>query len=162
MAHLRPRVQTGFVPRPGVLAKPTTPPARPEDPFLAKVIKYIPAETIAAYQAAIGFVPESAQSSVVPYFALFLVIFTPLWVLVATKEATESWAWYQALAAMVAFLVWLFAIASPAWPWVVDAVNGAGAAVQAAPGYIRSLVLLASSLLFPLVEKGLQRLGFGI
>ena len=82
--------------------------------------------------------------------------------LVATKGPTENWAWYQVLAATIAFLVWLFAISSPACAWAVEMVFGTGAMLVAAPSYIRSLVLLASSLLFPLVEKGLQKLGIKI
>jgi uncharacterized membrane protein len=120
-----------------------------EDPYVAKVIKYIPAETIAAYQAMTGFVPEHAMSKVAPWFALFLLVMTPVWILVATKEKNERWAWYQAVVGVVAFLVWLFAIDSPAAHQVV-AVDGG------VPGYVRSLVLVGASMVFPVIEKILK------
>jgi hypothetical protein len=76
MAHLRPRVITGRAPRRGSEVRGFSP---PEDSYISKVIKYIPAETIAGYQAGISIIPEISQSSVTPFFAIFLLIFTPLW-----------------------------------------------------------------------------------
>jgi hypothetical protein len=110
MAHLRPRVNTGTSPGPGNLGRPR-PPA-PEDSYLAKVVKYIPAESVAGYQAALGFVPTADQPAAMPYFAIFLILFTPCWILFATKDRGERWAWYQSTAGFFAFLVWLFAVDS--------------------------------------------------
>jgi hypothetical protein len=152
MAHLRPRVNTGTSPGPGNLGRPR-PPA-PEDSYLAKVVKYIPAESVAGYQAALGFVPTADQPAAMPYFAIFLILFTPCWILFATKDRGERWAWYQSAAGFFAFLVWLFAVNSPVWAWLFGST-----AVSAAPGYVRSLVLVGASMVFPLVERILKTFG---
>jgi hypothetical protein len=157
MAHLRPRVITGRpARRAGSEALGFTP---PEDSYLSKVIKYIPAETIAGYQAGIGIIPEVSQLSVTPYFSIFLLIFTPLWVLFATKEPNEPWARYQSMVSIAAFLIWLFAINSPFWSWALSVLRIVDRPIQA-PGYIRSLVLIGATMAFPLVEKILKSLVF--
>jgi hypothetical protein len=156
MAHLRPRVITGRPARRGSEVRGFSP---PEDSYISKVIKYIPAETIAGYQAVIGIIPEISQSSVTPVFAIFLLIFTPLWVLFATKEPDEPWAWYQSMVSIAAFLIWLFAINSPFWSWALSALRVADGPVQP-PGYLRSLVLIGATMAFPLFEKILKSTGF--
>jgi hypothetical protein len=146
-------VRTGIGTKAGKLGHAGSP--APDDPYLAKVITYIPAETIAAYQALTGFVPEAAMPKVAPWIALFLLIMTPVWILFATTDPGERWAWFQAVVGVAAFLVWLFAIDSP----VSDRVFGADADI---PGYIRSIVLVGAGMAFPAIEKILKRFGIRV
>jgi hypothetical protein len=124
---------------------------------MAKVVTYIPGETIAAYQAAVGFVPPEG-GQFLAYFAAFLLVFTPCWLLFATSEPGQRLAWYQAFVGLVAFLIWLLVVQSPFWDWVWKP-TGPGTGAAALPGYARSIILIAATLTFPLVEKVLKRFG---
>ena len=112
MTRLRPRV---ILPEsaPEVLSD-----GEPVDSYAGQVVKYIPAETIAAYQAVLGGVTlaeESEQRLLLTVAATFGVIFTFLWTLLGAQDKAkkEPLAWSQAIIATIAFGVWLLAIDSP-------------------------------------------------
>jgi hypothetical protein len=162
MPHLRPRVSlsTDTVGTPDLtLGAPdggaalSTSSQSQEDSYLAKVITYIPAEVIAAYQAVVGF--TSPDSKTLVWFAVFLIIATPLWLLFATSGPGERLAWYQAAVGFIAFLVWLFVIKSPFWDWFWQLLGGSNS-TAAIDGSVRSTVLICTTLLFPLVERILR------
>ena len=161
MAHLRPRVNTGISTIPKAKLKPGDVPP-PEDSYLAKVVTYIPAETIAAYQAGATAAGADAGTGL-SYFALFLLIFTPLWILFATTNPGERLPWYQALVGLMAFLVWLLAVGSPFWnEWILKQQLGIADPVKEVSGIVRSLVLIAATLAFPLIERILRYFGVRI
>lgn len=164
MAHWRPRVQTGSVAAgrgtltadEGRQAGEAPQKAQtPEQSYAAKVVTYIPAEIIAAYQAAVGIVPADAPVALAWVGGILLVI-APLWTAFATTNKDEPIAWYQALAAFAAFAVWLLSVQNPLVSYVFS--NG----VTTIPGYVRSLILIVASLAFPVVEGFLRRRGYRV
>jgi hypothetical protein len=88
--------------------------AAPDD-FGARIVKYIPADVVAAWVALVALVPASAASRTAVLwgcFALLLVI-TPFWMTRVTTVAGEPVARTQALMATLAFAVWAFATGIP-------------------------------------------------
>jgi len=116
-----------------------------QDPYLAKVVKYIPAEIVAAYVAASRALEATrdqvAYGTLLWVVAGALLVLTPVWMLYATREPGRPPATFQAAAATVAFACWVFALGGPfesiAW---YRPVYG-------------TLVLVFATLVIPLVEK---------
>jgi hypothetical protein len=122
------------------------------DTYVAQLIKYIPAETIAAHQAIAGIISKQTKDVQAQYLlvtALIALIFTFLWTLLGAKDDKEPLAWTQATVATLAFVAWLAAINSPAVHLVFpnwDEFKG-------------SIVLtLATILIFPLLGRLLHRI----
>jgi hypothetical protein len=123
---------------------PTKAPAV-QDNYLVKLVKYIPAEVVAAYQAGEGIIPSLKYASVIQWiwFGILLVA-SPFWIGIATRERGQPIAWFQTAVAPVAFTVWVFALGGPfkdSFSWYE-------------PG-LGSLLLIAVTLLLPIVEKPL-------
>src|SRR5213593_3153751 len=86
MLRQRPRVITAadakrVAPPPGALSELAAV-AQAEDPYIAKLIKYIPAEVVATYQFGAGVIaqlPESSRHSTFWWWAGFLFIIAGLW-----------------------------------------------------------------------------------
>jgi hypothetical protein len=93
-----------------------TDPSKPEDTYLAKVVKYIPAEIVAAYVAASGAI-ESARATI-PFrtiqwiTAVVLFLLTPAYILVFAKDPKLPPPVYQAVAGAIAFACWVFALSN--------------------------------------------------
>jgi ACR3 family arsenite efflux pump ArsB len=90
--------------------------AKPEE-YLGRLVKYIPAEIVAIYLAATGFVPavdESRQTWLWIIFAACAVL-TPIYFYLATrdKEKGNRPLVIQVVLATVAFPVWVFAVGGP-------------------------------------------------
>ena len=124
-------------------------PAPALDGYLSKIVKYIPVEVIGAYQTFTAFLAPSAPQPPTPLewgsFA-FLVLLCPLWIAIATRDPGQPVQWFQAVAAPVAFGVWVLAQAGGLF-------DRAGAVSPKAGGAL----LLATVLLLPLVEKLFRR-----
>jgi len=106
---LRPRVYTS--------KDASLDPAVSEDTYFGKVVKYIPAEIVAAYVAAAGAL-RSAEDQVPLEACLWVVaaallVLTPIWVLVAAAEPGRPRPAFQAGAAALAFVCWVFALGGP-------------------------------------------------
>lgn len=138
---LRPRVISA--------AEAAADPGATEDSYLAKLIKYIPGEIVAAYIAAydaltgVSDVPIQTAQWVV---AAVLTVLTPFWVLYAAGAPGKTRPVFQAMAATLAFVIWMFAMpAGPFshFPWY-----------RSVYGF---LALLLATLLFPLAEKVVAR-----
>lgn len=120
-----------------------------EDPYLTKVVKYIPAEVVAAYVAASraleGARDQVPLETVLWVVAAVLLALTPLWMLVAAAEPGKPRPIFQAGAAAFAFACWVFALGGPfafqAW---YRPVYG-------------TLVLILATLAIPLAERALLR-----
>ena len=138
---LRPRVYTS--------KDASLDPAVSEDTYFGKVVKYIPAEIVAAYVAASGALRSAAGQ--VPLEAWLwvvgaaLLVLTPIWVLVAAAEPGRPRPTFQAGAATVAFACWVFALGGPF-----------EFQVWYRPVY-GTLVLIFVTLLIPLAEKAVVR-----
>ena len=118
-----------------------------EDNYVTKLIKYIPAESLAAYLAATGIITAAAADipirTVLWIIAGCLFIFTFLWQLFGAYDKREGLPlpFYQAIVSTVAFAVWV-SVASG------DILIGTGWH----PVY-GSLLALAVTLFVPLLEK---------
>jgi len=116
-----------------------------EDSYLTKLVKYIPAEIIAAYVAASRALEaardEVAYGTLLWVVAGALVALTPIWTLYATREPGRPPATFQAAAATVAFACWVFALGGPfeLMPWYRPVYG--------------TLVLVFATLVIPLVER---------
>jgi hypothetical protein len=122
-----------------------------EDAYLTKLVKYIPAEIVAAYIAASRAL-ESARGEVPLETVLWavagvLLVLTPLWMLFAASEPGKPRPAFQALAATLAFASWVFALGGPFefQTWYRPAYG--------------SLVLILVTLVIPLAEKAFVTAG---
>lgn len=120
-------------------------PAAKEDSYVGKVVKYIPAEVVAAYVAATGAVKSAGagapSATLLWIVAAALCVITPIWVLVAAAEPGKPRPAFQAGAATAAFACWVFALGGP---------------FELAPWYrpvYGTLVLIFATLVIPLIEK---------
>jgi len=146
MARLRPRVTF-----PTSSAKVLSSNGGSADPYVAQVVKYIPAEAITAYQAVIGalsLVTDQAEQLLwVSWTAGSCLLFSFIWTLIGAKDNNEPLAWTQAIVATVGFVVWLIAINSPAIRHYVE-LTDAGRSV---------VLILATLLVLPLLGRVLHR-----
>ncbi len=94
-------------------ADAATDPSIKEDSYLAKVVRYIPGEIVAAYIAAYN---ALKAASGIPFakmlwgLVVVLGVLTPFWILYATNDPMKPRPTFQAVAATIAFTVWVFAI----------------------------------------------------
>lgn len=122
-----------------------------EDAYLTKIVKYIPAEIVAAYVAASraleGAKDQVPLETVLWIVAGVLLVLTPVWMLFAAAEPGKPRPAFQAWAATLAFACWVFALGGPfefqAW---YRPVYG-------------TLVLILVTLVIPLVDKALVSAG---
>ncbi len=115
-----------------------------EDPYFAKVTRYIPSEIVAAYVAASGIVLGSTGVSKLTWLWIVIAVLgvlTPVWLYFATKVEGKPPAVFQIVTGTVAYLVWVFALSGgvlfPAW---YNPVYG-------------GLLLILFTLVVPLIEK---------
>ena len=97
------------------------------DTYFDRIIKYIPADIVAAWTAVTAAVSGAAKlgaanftpSTVLWICFAFGVIITPLWILKQTAAGGEPPAKTQAIVATLAFIVWVFALGAPfdSQPW---------------------------------------------
>jgi hypothetical protein len=113
------------------------------DRYLSKLVKYIPVEIVAAYLAGEGVIEGMASPpspNVLWIWWGFLVVLSPFWIAFATRTPGLPVAWFQTLVAPVAFTAWVFGMGGPfAATWSYSPAYG-------------SLVLIAATLLIPLLE----------
>ena len=85
------------------------------DGYLDRLVKYIPAEIVAAWVAAAGIIASlQGDTEVVLWIAFAIgVVVSFLWIILRTQEAQLSPAWTQAGIAAVAFVIWAFALGGP-------------------------------------------------
>lgn len=115
MPRIRPRVITALDAariRTRASESGGTVPEGKEDSYLAKLIKYIPAEAIATHQALAGF--QSQFPNLVGWLSALLLPFSLVWFFFATKDRGEDPAWSQIILCPVAFLIWMIVVKSPA------------------------------------------------
>jgi len=122
-----------------------------QDSYISKIIKYIPAESIALYEFIEGVIPQENRSEVIPLVALAIIVLTPIWMALATKPdngQVKFWQFHVVISPF-AFFVWLIALSSPA----VEVVFGSP--VESWQG---SIILAIVSGIIPLLEIFSKRL----
>jgi hypothetical protein len=87
----------------------------PLDNYVARVVKYVPGEIIAAWLGVSALLAGKSTGKIGLLWIVFGVLFlvTPISVLRTTRVASLRPAWTQAALSMVAFAVWAFAIGQP-------------------------------------------------
>ena len=85
------------------------------DDYPTKLIKYIPAEIVAAFVVVDGILRSAPQVPTAVYWIIFLVllIFTPLYIWRVTTEPNKPPAIAQILISTSSFFVWVFALGGP-------------------------------------------------
>ncbi|MFL6233983.1 MAG: hypothetical protein ACJ76N_12685 [Thermoanaerobaculia bacterium] len=124
------------------------PPTKP-DGYLQKIVKYIPAEIVAAYVALADLVPPKLEDNKpldnptlwVIYW--ILLVLTPLYTWFFTQEANKPKPVFQTVVAPIAFTAWVFAIGGPFAKLKSDWDQPA----------IGTIVLIVVLLLIPLAER---------
>jgi hypothetical protein len=94
--------------------------AQPLDSFFDRVIKYIPADVVAAWVTIRGLVigATNVPKETVLWIAFtFLLLFTAFWTYRNTKEPGKPTATTQIVVATVAFAVWVIALGNPPVTW---------------------------------------------
>jgi hypothetical protein len=104
------------------------------DDFLGRLVKYIPAEIVGLYVAALGLAKDYQQ---ITFFGC--LILTPVFLWFATRDPAKGPLWLQVLLGTVAFPVW--AIAIPSGPYS-----------SLFPSQITSLLLLFVTVIFGLIK----------
>src|SRR5580658_9072245 len=89
----------------------------PPDGYFDRIVKYVPADVVAAWTAVAAAVKGAGASVSAPTVLwicfVFGVVFTPLWVLKQTSVDGKPKAITQAAIATLAFIVWVFALGEP-------------------------------------------------
>jgi hypothetical protein len=94
--------------------------AQPLDSYFDRVIKYIPADVVAAWVTVRGLVIGAAgvPTQTVLWIAFaFLLLFTAYWTYRNTHEPGKPPATTQIIVATVAFAVWVIALGNPPVTW---------------------------------------------
>lgn len=87
---------------------------RPVDTYFDRVVKYIPADVVAAWVATLGIVKSGGGDAIVLWVAfVFGLAITFLWVLRNTSERGKPRAYTQCAISTAAFAVWVFALGEP-------------------------------------------------
>lgn len=94
-------------------AQEAVPAGQGEDPYLIKLLKYIPAEAISAYpigMAAADNVAEASRVAAYVVWFVFLLVGTPIWTFITTTKPGQQPKWLQIGFAPVAFTLWFLNI----------------------------------------------------
>jgi len=116
------RIDTGIGPATGsVRSRPTSagPGGADLESFLGRLVKYVPAEIVGLYVAAMG-LPSNARGPDFIYQKVTFIgcaLLTPLFLTLATREPSEGKGplWLQVVLGTIAFPVWAYAVGAP-WP----------------------------------------------
>jgi hypothetical protein len=145
MPLLRPRVVRADLPKPGRVAIS----AENEDSTFKAIMAWIPVEVIGAYKFVIGLIPLDYSSWRIWLTAIVCVL-APAWIAFATKPDQKDIAWRQVFIAPFAFVCWVVAIQ----PDIPALLNGDW------KPWMGSVVLGVGTLLLPVIDGILKRLGF--
>lgn len=138
------------------MADPSTPPAPQvpgRDVYFDRIIKFVPAPLLAGYAAATGMIAEDPVHIELLSWIIFGAIWAmcPLYVIYIPGEAQQNEDCskrFHVLASIICFPVWAFALGGP-----FSHIEGYR------PLY-GALILVFASLLLPLIQKMVMKLGF--
>jgi hypothetical protein len=104
------------------------PAVKDNDGYVQKIIKYIPAEIVAAYTALVGYLSVTANSNMPAHYKTYylillvvLVLVTPFWTFYAVldnskppdQNTAKKRAFFHAVIATIAFAIWVYTIGNP-------------------------------------------------
>jgi hypothetical protein len=98
-----------------VVTEEAKPPKEKKDDYPTQILKYIPAEIVAAFVVIDGAIKSAASVPVAVNWIVFiaLIIITPLYIWKVTSEEGKGPAKAQIAASTFAFVFWVFAIGGP-------------------------------------------------
>jgi uncharacterized membrane protein YccC len=138
------------------MSKTRRPKVKDSDPYLEKIIKFIPTDIVAAYVVASGLVkmiPTQERQVLWSWIvAIALLIATPFWLLQTTGGTTSKGCVRTAIAGTIAFAAWVFATGGPFDAFEIQ--PGKGGWYCRAIGSI--VMILIYILILPLFAKGLH------
>lgn len=119
-----------------------------DESFPAKVIRYVPGEIVAAYVAAASAINSASGVPIETLqwiITVILALLAPLWILYVAGKGDIRRPNFQAVAATVGFVVWVFALGGPFiyFEWYHPLYG--------------SLSLIVSTLLFPVLDAMMDR-----
>lgn len=115
---------------------------------LTEVLKWIPLEVIAFYQALTAAIPSDNAGARLWLTAAGIVV-CGLWIAFATKPPSKGYAWRQIILAMLAFVFWAAAVQS-------EVLKGCITWWQP---WMGAIVLIFGSMLLPIFDGILTKLG---
>ena len=117
------------------------------DSYMAKLVKYIPAESVAMYEALDGIVPQDKDGYMLVFTWVILTL-TPIWVWFATQSVNTPKAdKFHVVVSILAFIVWLVVLESV---WAIEIFGEIEA-------WLGSVLLIFATAIIPLVEKIFKR-----
>lgn len=135
---------------------PRRPMANTGDPYLSKLVAYIPTEMIAAYVTVSGFIkslPPTLQNLWFWIVSLILLMITPFWIGYAARTRDGAFPVRHAAAATLAFGAWIFATGGPFNQFLYDPVkNPTGWYVPS----LGSVILVLVCLCLPLIDMRMR------
>jgi hypothetical protein len=144
MPSLRPRVIAAQ--DPGEDPQPIS--AQDQQGPLAQVVKWIPIEVIAFYEAVMAAITDDKSDDLRLWLSLAGLVICGLWIAFATKPESKGYAWRQIILAILAFGFWAIGVQSEVmhrkfgWPAVAS-----------------TLTLLFGTMLLPIFDGILTKLG---
>ena len=127
----------------------------PPDNYAARIVKYVPADIVAAWLALVALLSPGGTAYRGLLWALFavLMLLTPIWTVRVTRQEGRGPARIQAAVTTAAFAVWVFATGAPfAWLDFYDPAYG---------GVLIILFTLATGLITPTSDDRLAAGGGG-
>lgn len=136
-----------------------------EDPYLVKLLKYIPAEAITAYPLGMAAADTIASESARPTWYViwfgFLLLATPIWTYIATNKPTEPPKWRQIVFAPIAFALWFLNVGDAHVDTVWRAIFAKGVDCIADPTVwqchmdtgVASLMLIIVTIVVTMIEQ---------
>lgn len=124
---------------------------------LGRIVAYIPAEVIATYQAVLGLlsddtsVSSSLNAAALGWTGMALLVATPIWIALSTKNSGETVAWHQVVISTFAFGIWLFGVGNPA-------VTGLTESIMAWSPKTGSVGLIVGAFLIALADQAAKAL----
>lgn len=136
------------------------PAVNPGDPYLDRIIAYIPTEVIAAYTAISGLLKdETGVSATYKWVLIALVIITPVWTYFAVKDNPKpliqdqgaKQALFHAFIAFFSFIIWVYALGDQNLIRLL--CDGADQCDAYQPRTGAVVLILYTGLLVPLLER---------
>ena len=142
------------------MRKNIRPVVNPGDPYLDRILAYIPTEVIAAYTAISGLLKDDTGVSSTYKWVLFtLIVITPVWTYFAVKDnpkplirsGGEKQALFHAIVAFFSFIIWVYALGDQNLIRLLCDGLDQCAAYQPRTGAV--VLILYTGLLVPLLER---------
>jgi hypothetical protein len=116
---------SGDLPRPSDADSPVTPPVATADEYKDRLLKYIPAEVVAAYLAIQGIIPSitgPGASQTALWIAFLVLLFLTPFYLMRVQNVSKR---VQLAISTVSFAIWVFSVGGPFafFPWYQSAMG---------------------------------------